>query len=307
MRALIASYDITWLDASPLAVGMYNSLTHSALNNYSPYEVFFGKTSPFVRAPTLPDTPPGRLQEVVKEHNKQIRTMRKVVERLDREYKQKIRNQFQGIEKAFLAGQFIVIENKVPNSTIRRKLKDKYIGPLLIHHVNKFTLIVENIFTGKITTVHKDLAKLLPEKEPGKYDNLIDLAKIKCGKGFTYDQWLDLWAQGKLSDIFKKSAKDLETYGDEGPFPLTCEIGGVELDQSEIPDNLPTDLPADPLTDSEPENEPLDLAQEPPAEPSKRVRFSLPTEKEPNDTTTNEPQTLRRSNRPKRAPKIFNL
>ena len=104
MRALIASYDITWLDASPLAVGMYNSLTHSALNNYSPYEVFFGKTSPFVRAPTLPDTPPGRLQEVVKEHNKQVRTMRKVVERLDREYKQKIRNQFQGIEKAFLAG-----------------------------------------------------------------------------------------------------------------------------------------------------------------------------------------------------------
>ena len=79
--------------------------------------------------------------------------------------------------------------------------------------------------------------------------------------GFTYDQWLDLWAQGKLSDIFKKSAKDLETYGDEGPFPLTCEIGGVELDQSEIPDNLPTDLPADPLTDSEPEKEPLDLAQ----------------------------------------------
>ena len=50
MRALIASYDITWLDASPLAVGMYNSLTHSALNNYSPYEVFFGKTSPFVLA-----------------------------------------------------------------------------------------------------------------------------------------------------------------------------------------------------------------------------------------------------------------
>merc|ERR1711911_534282 len=41
MRALIASYDITWLDALPLAVGMYNSLTHSALNNYSPYEVFF--------------------------------------------------------------------------------------------------------------------------------------------------------------------------------------------------------------------------------------------------------------------------
>ena len=109
------------------------------------------------------------------------------------------------------------------STTIKRKLKDKYIGPLLIHHVNKHTLIVENIFTGKITTVHKDLAKVLPEKESGKYDNLVDLAKIKCGTGLTYDQWLDLWAQGKLSDIFKKSAKDLETYGDKdhSPSPVT--------------------------------------------------------------------------------------
>ena len=99
----------------------------------------------------------------------------------------------------------------------------------------------------------------------------------------------------------------MDTYGDEGPFPLTCEIGGVELDQSEIPDNLPTDLPADPLTDSEPENEPLELTQEPPVEPSKRVRFCLPTETEPNDKTTDKPQTLRRSDRPRRAPKILDL
>ena len=59
------------------------------------------------------------------------------------------KKRFKGTDKAFLAGQFIIIQNKVPNSSIIRKLKNKFIGPLLIHHVNKYILIVENIFTGK--------------------------------------------------------------------------------------------------------------------------------------------------------------
>ena len=324
IRSLTDSFAINWYDALPIATSYYNALPHTALNNYSPYEVFFGRKSPILKQITLPDTAPGRIIEVVREHKRQLKITRDVIERLDKDYKRKMRQKFGGIEKAFLPGQFVLTENKVPQPNIRRKLKNKFLGPLLVHHVNDYTLIVENIFNGKVTKIHKDLAKILPEKDIDKYDNLVDLAKIKCGSGFTYEHWLDLWVKGRLSALFQRSITDLQHYGDEGPLPDQCDIGDVELDdheKTEIPTPPPKDnsnsdsSTEDDLPHPREKYETTSLpTQQPNTDNDKQVRFNLPDQEEVAPPTSSQPAltdpdttTSRRSGRKIKPPTKLDL
>ena len=329
IRSLVDNFQISWLEALPIATSVYNQLPHSALNNYSPYEVFFGRAIPLLRHNSKPDSAPGNYNEVVNEHKQQIKNVRDVVERLDKQYKEKMRNKFGGKFKEFKVGQFILVQNKVPTPNIRRKLKHKYIGPLLVHFVNDFTLIVENIFTGKVTTVHKDLAKVLPERDH-KYDNIIHLAKIKCGSGFTYEEWQDLWAKGKLSELFHRSVKDLQSYGDEGPIANQCDIGEVELHpEEEPPPSLPARLDGrDPASDSTTDDEPPPPHDTPPipggdneiisqeiislppntTRTEKQVRFNIPEPSKPTNSTSDpNVRTSSRSGRQIKAPSKLDL
>ena len=222
IRSICDSYDTDWLSALSLSTAVYNAMPHNALGGYSPHEVFFGKESRIFHTENanindLPQTPPGNYEEVVKNHKKQIKTIRKVVHKINKEYKERMRIRFGGTDKFFVEGQFVLAENKVPSTTERRKLKPRMYGPFLIHRVLDQTVWGENVLTGKTSYLHKDFLRPIPEKPHDRFANLPDIVKRKCGGGFTYDEWLQLLIDKKLPHLLNRSSKEKYAYGVEGP------------------------------------------------------------------------------------------
>jgi hypothetical protein len=259
---------------------MYNSMPHSALGGYSPYEVFMGRTSPLMEKEQVPNTPPANFAESYKEHQNQLKSVRRAVHKANKEYKEKLRNKFGGEPKYFLPGQFVLSENKTPSLLEKKKLRARYHGPFILHDILNKAVIAESVITGRLTYLNKDLIRLIPEKDVETYKNLPSLAKLKLGGGHTYEDWLQLWAEGTLIREFDRSRND-PIYGEEGPLYPEDFAGGVsepdeepqeENHQEEKSSSEDTEDNLIPLAPPEVEN---------PLAPPKQVTFAdeLPTRK----------------------------
>ena len=128
IRSITDTYNTSWVRALPLSTLVYNSMPHSALGGYSPYEVFFGRPSPLVAKDRVPNTPPADFAESYKEHQRQLNAVRKAAAKTNKEYKEKMRSKFGGIEKFFLPGHFVLSENKTPSLNEKKKLRARYYG-----------------------------------------------------------------------------------------------------------------------------------------------------------------------------------
>ena len=291
IRSLTDTYDTNWVRALPMATLVYNSMPHSALGGYSPYEVFLGRPSPLVDKERIPNTPPANYTESYTEHQHQLRAIRKAVHKVNKEYKEKIRNRFGGEPKWFLPGQFVLSENKTPSLLEKKKLRPRYHGPFIIHEVLTKAVIAESVITGRLTYLNKDLIRLIPEKDVETYKNLPSLAKLKLGGGHKYEDWLQLWAEGTLIEEFNRSRDD-PAYGEEGPLYPENFAGSVndpEGDPMEEPGNEPFEAENSSSEESEPPQIPSNSQTMP-----RQVHFS-------NDLPT------RRSNRTIRAPSRLDL
>ena len=290
IRSLIDSYEIDWLSSLPIVTAVYNALPHSALGGYSPFEVMLGKKSPLFRHYTLPDTPPGNYDEVVKEHRKQLETVRETVQKVNNEYKRKMRLKFGGVYKELKPGQFIVAENKVPSVNERRKLRPRYYGPWLIHVVLDGTVLAEHVTTGKTSYLNLDHVRLLPEKPAEKFSDLPEIARQKCGAGCSYEEWVELWANGRFPNLYDRSSKEQFPYGTEGPpEQLVFDVG-----QDDIPEtNQPLKEPQkDSSSSSSEDQEQAGRDQPINNEENRRVRFTLEPEQRRSSRTIKAPVKL---------------
>ena len=274
IRSITDSYETNWVRALPLATLAYNSMPHSGLGGYSPYQVFFGRHSPLTDPERPPNTPPANYAESYREHQKQIRSARRAVAKVDKTYKAKMRNKFGGIQKFFVPGQFVLSENKTPCVNEKRKLRNRYYGPFVIHQVLNKAVIAESILTGRLTYLNKDLMRIIPEKSVEKYKNLPPLAKLKMGGGHSYEDWLTMYTEGTLTAELNRSLND-PAYGEEGPLQSFPEnfAGDPFEPTEEAEENQPQeeDPSSDEADDPEVPNAPPDDSQ---PLPGKQVRFS---------------------------------
>ena len=278
VRSITDSYETNWVRALPLATLAYNSMPHTGLGNYSPYQIFFGRNSPLTDPERPPNTTPANYEESYQEHQRQIKSARRAVAKVNKEYKAKMRNKFGGVSKFLQPGQFVLSENKTPCVNERRKLRPRYYGPFVVHQVLDKAVIAESILTGRLTYLNKDLMRVIPEKSVDKYKNLPTLAKLKMGGGHSYENWLTMYTEGTLATELNRSLND-PAYGEEGPlqsFPENFAGNPSEPTENQEP-NLPQeeDSSAD---DTENQEAPLDDFLPTPAQPSnppeKQVHFA---------------------------------
>ena len=128
IRSITDTYETSWVRALPISTLVYNSMPHAALGGYSPYEVFFGRPSPLVDKDRVPNSPPANFAESYREHQRQLKLVRRAASKANKEYKEKMRNKFGGETKAFLPGQFVLSENKTPSLNEKKKLRPRYYG-----------------------------------------------------------------------------------------------------------------------------------------------------------------------------------
>ena len=299
IRSLTDTFEISWLDALPIATLAYNSVIHAS-TNYTPHELFFGRLPNLWQPTKLPDTAPGNITEFHIENLRQIKLARKNAKNTMQTYRQKMRDKFGGQDKHIVAGMFTLSLNKTPTTPNEKyKLRAKWYGPFLIHQSDFTTACIgENILTGRVGFLNKDLLKVIPEKDILKYRSLPKWAKEKMGGGHTYDMWLDMFTNGELAPLFTRSAKDLE-YGMEGVYHEVFQ-DLEELEEIQQPDPQPQDT-----TESSSEEEQPPHTQTNPVQhhktntttedptPQKSVRFNIPT--------------IRKSSRTVRAPTKLDL
>ena len=282
IRSLTDTFQISWLDALPIATLAYNSVTHTS-TNYTPHELFYGRLPNLWQPTKLPDTAPGNIDDFHLENLRQIKLARKNAKQTMQNYRQKMRDMFGGQDKHIVAGMFTLSLNKTPTTPNEKyKLRAKWYGPFLIHQSDFTTACIgENILTGRIGFLNKDLLKVIPEKDILKYRSLPNWAKEKMGGGHTYDMWLDMFNNGELSPLFTRSARDLE-YGKEGVYlEVFQDLEDLEeIEQPVTPPHNISQSSSDEELPPQPQNNPSqtqqNLTQNKDQPPQKSVRFDVP-------------------------------
>jgi hypothetical protein len=284
IRSLTDTFQITWLDALPIATLAYNSVTHTS-TNYTPHELFFGRLPNLWQPTKLPDTAPGNINDFHLENLRQIKLARKNAKQTMQTYRQKMRDKFGGQDKHILAGMFVLSLNKTPTTPNEKyKLRAKWYGPFLIHQSDFTTACIgENILTGRVGFLNKDLLKVIPEKDILRYRSLPKWAKEKMGGGHTYDMWLDMFNNGELAPLFTRSTGDLE-YGMEGVYhEVFQDLEDLEeIQQPEPAPQVTSQSSSDDEQPHQPQNEPTPPSQNSTktTTPTKTVRFEVqPTRK----------------------------
>ena len=147
-------------------------------------------------------------------------------------------------------------------------------------------LFVESCLTGRLLYLHKDHARIIPEKEAEQYESLPALAKIKIGKGHTYAEWQKYLHDGTLLEKIDRNTTSVD-YGVEN---LWTETDNLELIQPELIQPQNAEQYENNSSDSEEDQNDSELANR---STSRKVTFDLPE--------------LRRSNRNHKSPQKLDL
>ena len=287
LRSLVDTFNINWYKAIPMCNIIYNSVPHST-TRFSPLELTFGKKSHLWQEKQQPHTNPIRSEEQYTSDIEHLAFIREQAENLQEQHRLDQRQKFGGKDYLFTPGMFCLAKDKspvLPNQKI--KFRSKYTGPFIIHDVLDSALFVESCLTGRLLYLHKDHARIIPEKDAEQYESLPALAKIKIGKGHTYEEWQTYLHDGTLLEKIDRNNFGVD-YGVEN---LWNETDNLELIQPETLEPHTTEEQNDNnSSDSEEDQENNDETVTP---SNRRVTFDLPE--------------LRRSNRNHRTPKKLDL
>ena len=285
LRSLTDTFQTGWYNLVPLTNIIYNSIPHSA-TKFTPMELVFG------RQPTIwenTEISPENNEDVDfhkgREHIEHIKEQAKIFQA---EYSKNQNKRFGGKNYNFEPGMFCLALNKSPVSQNEKiKFRPKYTGPFLIHQVFDSTVAAESCKTGRITFIHKQFLRIIPEKDTQAYETLPLLAKIRLGRGHTYAEWQELLHKGELEQTLNRTNKGVD-YGTEDLWEEGTNLSITSPDVTNPPpQNETTNSDSEEHSDSDNETTPTTNDHK------RKVAFSLP-----------EP---RRSTREQKIPQKLNL
>ena len=216
LRSFKDTFEMDWVSALPITNLIYNSTPHSA-TKFSPMEMTLGIKPQLWTwsAADLGETRWVNSEKYTINCSKELDHIRKHATSLQQEYSEKMKHSFGGKNLKVSEGSFILALDKSPaTGKTKIKMRNKFVGPFLVHQVLDETVIAESCHTGRIGFVHKMFIRVIPEKDADKYERLPACAKLKLGAGHTYEHWQNLLHDDKLLETIGRGQGEL-TYGVE--------------------------------------------------------------------------------------------
>ena len=305
LRSIQDTYEVGWPEALTHATIAYNTMPNRSIGYLSPYELYFGRKHPLLDNMERPSTAPADLKEHFTEHRRQLKVARAAVYQANKEYTQKMRERFGGKDTRVEPGMLVLAQNKTPATTEKLKLRPRYYGPFVVHEVLNKTAICESTLSGRITFIHKQFIRPIPEKNKEVYKALPTLAKLKLGGGHSFQEWMEKTAEGKILEEFTRNLQE-KNYGDELIFPED-RVGSPNMDPDDKEeDTVPVEPDPEDSNEEGQEERTIDQKDDyvPPysTDQNRRVRFAVDMPNKEEQSTE-----VRHSAREKRTPDRLDL